>query len=59
MSKKSRINRKEKRLITKKLIKNRDGKCDFENTSDKGSHRFRTLNRERSKLFEKHFGAEK
>lgn len=55
MGKKDRINRKQKRLERKQKNKDRDGILHNENTSDKGSHRERTLFRERQKLLEKHF----
>ena len=54
-----RISRKAKKLKTKSIIKKRDGKCDFENTSDKGAHKERTYSREMKKLMTKHFGFEK
>jgi len=59
MSKKSRINRKEKRLERKREEFERDGKNRNKNSSDVGAHQKRTLSRERNKLFEKHFGKEK
>ena len=54
-----RIERKEKRLKRKRKEFERTGKIRNHNVSDVGSHYERTLARERTKLFEKHFGKER